>query len=184
MIYELFKLLNNPLKIEMLLRIHSSREGFSVGQMADEMQRYGLEMSSVSLYLKQLGRTGAIRRSRAGKYVNYIPDMSRAPDKVRKAVEAIVPRLKNGNSQSLDEVFAALMNPFRAKVVSALAKAASISAAEICEKTCHQSKYLRRDLQAAIDAKLIDCDSPNTSTATYRFIPQSDPLVQLLIELC
>ena len=54
MICELCKVCNNPLKLEMLVRIHSAKDGVNVGILADEMGSRGLVLSGVSQYLKQL----------------------------------------------------------------------------------------------------------------------------------
>ena len=75
------------------------------------------------------------------------------------------------------------MNPFRAGVVAAVAKAGAIPSEEICSKTEHQMKYLKRDLQAAIDAGLLDPDDSDTAHAIYHFVEQDDATVRLLVSL-
>lgn len=182
MICELCKVLNNPLKFEMLLRIHSAKDGVNVGVLADEMLSRGLVMSGVSQYLKQLESIGVIRRSRAGRYVNYFPDLRNAAQDVRAVVEALVAR--KGDYEALLPYFAALMNPFRAKVVAAVCKAGAIPAVEICEKTEHQLRYLKRDLQAAVDAGLLWADDSEPSMAVYHFDKPTDPIAELLVSFC
>ena len=182
MICELCKVCNNPLKLEMLVRVHSAKDGVNVGILADEMFSRGLVLSGVSQYLKQLESLGVVRRYRAGRYVNYFPDLSRATADVRTVVEAIVAR--KGSLKPLAPCFAALMNPFRAKVVAALRKAGEISAVEICEKTEHQLRYLKRDLKAAEDAGLVWSDDSEPALAVYHYCEPSDPIARLLVELC
>ena len=180
---EMCKLLNNKLKLEILVRVFESREGINVGYLADDMQNSGLGLSGVSQYLKQLERLGVVRRIRAGRYVNYEMDMRRADPKVRTAVEAIIAAVRKGKSATLLPVFGALMNPFRAGVVAAVAKAGAIPSEEICAKTEHQMKYLKRDLQAAVDAGLLDPDDSDTEHAIYHFVEPDDATVRLLVSL-
>ena len=182
MIGELCKLLNNSLKLEMLLRIYAAKDGMNVGILADEMSRRGLVLSGVSQYLKQFESLGVIRRSRAGRYVNYFPDMKCASADVKAVVEAVVSR--KGNVSGLAPCFAALMNPFRAKVIAALRQAGEISGVEICSKTEHQLRHLKRDLQAAVDAGLIWADDAEPSLAVYHFREHPDPIVRLMVSLC
>ena len=181
MISELCKVCNNPLKLEMLVRIHSAKDGVNVGVLADEMSPRGLVLSAVSQYLKQLETLGAVRRVRAGRYVNYFPNDAASAD-IRSVIATIAAR--KGNRKTLAPYFAALMNPFRAKVVAALRKAGEISAVEICEKTEHQLRYLKRNLQAAEDAGLIWSDDSEPSLAVYHYCEPSDPIARLLVALC
>jgi len=90
MIHNLCKLLYNPLKREMLVRIYTSRDGVNVGALADEMCSRGLVPSGVSQYLKELEGIGIIRRSRAGRYVNYYPSPQNASSDVRLAVKKLI----------------------------------------------------------------------------------------------
>jgi len=182
MLCEMCKMLNNPLRLEILLRTFAAKDGMNVGFLADEMRQEGLGVSAVSQYLMQLERLGIVRRVRAGRYVNYVVDMRRAHPKVRHAVEAIVAAGRNGCA-GFAPVFGVLMNPFRAAVVAAVAKKGAISAVDICEKTLHQLKYLKRDLQAAVDAGLLYPDDSETALAVYRYVEPSDPTVRLLVSL-
>jgi len=181
-ICDLCKLLVNPLRLEMLERVCSSKDGINVGYLVDDMSLSGIGQSGISQYLKQLASLGLIRRVRAGKYVNYI--RSTPPSKpVAIAADAIIARLKKKGERDFIRVFGALMNPFRAKVVAAVAKAGAIPAAEICERLEHQVKYLKRDLQEAVDAGLLDPDDSDTTLAVYHYIEPSDPLIRLLVSL-
>lgn len=181
MVSAFYKLLNNPLRVELLARIHTSRDGVNVSILADEMEQRGLGVSGVSQYLKQLEAFRVIRRERAGRYVNYIPTLQGADPKIAEAVELIV---KNpGKRKSFEPIFAALMNPFRARVVAAIAAAGEISGEEICEKTNHQMKYLKRDLQEAVDAGLIDPNDSDPQAAVYRYLPPTDQIARRLVEL-
>ena len=182
-ICELCKLLKNPLRLEVLLRTYAAKDGMNVGVLADDMQRSGLGLSGVSQYLKQLERIGVLRRERAGRYVNYLPDARQAGHKVRQAVAAIVAAARQSGVAPFAPAFDALMNPFRARVVAAVARAGAIPALEICEMTRHSAKYLKRDLQAAIDAGILDADDSDTTWAVYRYIAPSDPTARLLVSL-
>jgi len=115
--------------------------------------------------------------------VNYIADTSHATPAVAEAISAISERICRSDDRDWTGVFAALMNPFRAMVVSQIAKAGSISAEEICEKTNHQARYLKRDLQEAVDAGLISPDGDEVIFATYHYLNPKDSLVRLLVSL-
>ena len=182
-ISELCKLLHNPLRLEILRRVYDAKDGVNVGYLADEFMDSGLGLSGVSQYLKQLERIGVVKRERAGRYVNYVADTSHATAAVAAAVRMIVDRLRRDDDRSWMTVFAALMNPFRAKVVSAVARAGAISAEEICERTNHQSRHLKRDLQEAIDAQLISPDGDDASSAIYHYLEPADELVRRLVSM-
>jgi len=180
MVCKLFKVLNNPLKLMILAKVYAAKDGLNVGLLADEMSSHGLLLSGVSQYLKELEGLGVVQRGRAGRYVNYKADCSRAHHAVREIVTGVIGRMRKGDL-TFAYVFPALMNPFRAKVVAALAKAGTISAAEICEKTDHQPKHLKRDLQPAVDAGLIWADDCDMALASYRYAEPSDPLVRMFV---
>lgn len=182
MVSAFYKLLKNPLRVDLLVRIHTSKEGVNVSILADEMERSGLGVSGVSQYLKQLEAFHVIRRERAGRYVNYLPDLSGADPKVGAVVKLIVANAKK--RLAFKGVFAALMNPFRARVVAAVAAAGEISGVEICEKTNHQMKYLKRDLQEAVEAGILDPSDSEPRAAVYRYRPPADPTARRLVELC
>ena len=180
---EMCKLLYNPLRLEILMRTYAARDGVNVGVLGEAMKPSGLGVSGVSQYLKQLERIGVVRRERAGCYVNYMPDTRRARPKVRQFVEALVAGTGKDDLVPLEPVFGALMNPFRARVVSAVAQAGAIPAAEICERTHHPSRHLGRDLRMAVDAGLIDPDDSEATCATYHYVEPADPLSRLLVSL-
>jgi len=180
---EMCKLLNNPLRLEMLLRIYDSSDGMNVGVLADQMMSSGLGMSGVSQYLKQLERIGVLRRVRAGQYVNYVADLRHADPKVREAIKAIVEAERSCGRSDFSSIFAALMNPFRAEVIVATSKAGEISGTEICARTLHQIKRLKRDLQDAIDAGLLVCSDSDPENAVYRYCRPSNQTAQHLIDI-
>ena len=68
-------------------------------------------------------------------------------------------------------------------MVAAVAKAGAISAAEICERLDHQVKYLKRDLQCAVDAGILSVDDSDSQLAVYRYIEPSDVLVSQIVSL-
>ncbi len=145
----------------------------NVGVLGEAM----IGVSGVSQYLKQLERIGVVRRERAGCYVNYMPDMRRARPKVRQFVEALVAGAGKVNLVPLGPVFGALMNnPFRARVVTAVAQVGAIPALEICEKTHHPVWHLERDLRMAVDAGLIDSDDSEAACATYHYVESAVPV--------
>jgi len=181
-ICDLCKLLVNPLRLEILERVCLSKDGINVGYLVDDMSLSGIGQSGISQYLKQLATIGLIRRVRAGKYVNYV--RSTPPIAlIATAADAIIDRLQKKGDRDFVRAFGVLMNPFRAKVVAAVAKAGAIPAAEICERLEHQVKYLKRDLQEAVDAGLLDPDDSDTALAVYHYVEPADPLVRLLISL-
>lgn len=179
---DLCKLLANPFRLEMLRRVHASPDGLNVGVLVSDLDRAGIGQSGVSQYLKQLASIGVIRRVRAGRYVNYIA--SKSPCRaVQVATEAIVSRLQTEGDADFVRYLPVLMNPFRAKVVAAVAKAGRIPALEICEKLEHNPKYLKRDLQEAVDAGLLITDDSAVTLAEYGYAEPSDPVARLLISL-
>ena len=117
----LCKLLSNPLRLEMLGRVCLAADGVNVGVLADDLSQSGIGQSGVSQYLKQLALAGVVRRMRAGRYVNYVRCDPPVPA-VRKAVGAIVQRMKTSNDRDFAYIFNVMMNPFRARVVAAVAK--------------------------------------------------------------
>jgi len=179
---ELYKLLYNPLRMEMLRRVYDSRDGINVGLLVDEMTKHGIKQSCVSQYLKQLEGVGVIVRRRVGKYANYFADCSNAPANVRNAVREIMRYHDRHPRYDVGPVLGVLMNPFRAAVVRAVANAGRMSGPTICVKFAHQPKYLKRDLQAAVDAGLFAMD--DSEEPVYRFVPPSDTVTDKLIALC
>jgi len=179
---ELYKLLYNPLRLEILRRVCASRDGMNVGQLVDEMTKHDIRQSCVSQYLKQLEHVGVIVRRRAGKYANYFADSSNAPANVRDAVHEII-WYRNAHPQhDVGPVLGVLMNPFRAAVVRAIAGAGRMDGPTICARFAHQPKYLKRDLQAAVDAGLLAMD--DSEDPVYRFVPPSDMITEKLIAFC
>jgi len=182
-ICELCKLLNNPVRLEVLLRTYAARDGMNVSILASDMQMSGLGLSGVSQYLKQLERLGLLRRMRSGLYVNYYADAKEALPKVRQALNAIVASAGKDWRVPCAPVFGVLMNPIRARIVAAVAQAGAISAREICEHTNHPMKYLKRDLRPAVEVGLLTADDSDPSVAVYRYIEPQDPTVRLLVSL-
>ena len=176
----LCKLLSNPLRLEMLGRVCLAADGVNVGVLADDLSLSGIGQSGVSQYLKQLASTGVVRRVRAGRYVNYVRCDPPGPA-VRKAVEAIVQRMKKSRDRDFAYIFNVMMNPFRARVLAAVAKAGAIPATEICERLEHQIKYLKRDLQCAVDAGILSVDDSDSQLAVYRYVEPSDALVEQIV---
>jgi len=166
----------------MLVRIYQSEDGVNVGVMTDELSQSGIGQSGVSQYLKQLSAIGVIRRVRAGKFVNYVRGEAPNPA-VREAVRIIVDwKLQKGDKRVV-EICGVLMNPFRAAAVSAVAKAGKVAASEICEKLEHQMKYLKRDLQSAVEAGLLEMDDDASPDPVYRYVEPSDTLAKELVAL-
>lgn len=182
MICAFYKLLNNPLKVDLLVRVHKAREGVNIALLADMMTNSGLGLSGVSQYLKQLQSFNAIRRERTGQYVNYVAKTQGADEKVKEAIGIVVANERK--REKFGPIFAAMMNPFRAKVVAMVAEAGSMSGEDICEKTGHQSKHLKRDLKEAIEIGLLVADDSDAKIATYRYNPPQDPILVRLVEVC
>ena len=178
---DLCRVLANPLRLEILARVYCAMDGFNVGLLADEMQKYHLGLPTVSEYLMQLERIGLIRRRREGRYVNYYPVSTGVPASIRGIVKLIVANLRNNGSRDYAGAFLALKNPFRAKVVGLLSCKQSLSTEAICIRFEHEMRYLYRDLKSAIDAGLIRADG-NCSDASYFYIPPKSEIVQLMIE--
>jgi DNA-binding transcriptional ArsR family regulator len=178
---ELCKVLSNPLRLEMLSRVYSSKDGFNVSILATKMMK-SMGVSAVSQYLKQLERVGLICRRREGLYVNYYADSSRVPPATHDIIDLIRTQLRAHKSRTFARAFPALGNPFRAKVVGMLSRAGSLSAQAICAKTDHELRHLKRDLQLAVKSGLIDPNDDDVAQSTYHYIPPTDPIIRLLIE--
>lgn len=181
---ELCKLLNNPLRLKMLVRVHASPDGMNVGVLADMMQGEGLNQSGVSQYLKQLGHLGVIRRERAGRYVNYHADCTNCGQQVAEAVRLVVDRVRRGGDSDFARFFGVLMNPFRAAVIVHLAAGNAGDPAALCAAFGHHRNYLRRDLQVALDEGLLSVDDSDEAFGVYSFVKPADDLVAALVRLC
>ena len=181
---ELCKLLHNPLRLRMLVSIYSSADGgANVGVLVDELSHAGLNQSGVSQYLKQLKQIGVIRRERAGRYVNYCVDRVSCGADVAEVVQQIVGRIKENGDMDFIRFFGVLMNPFRAAVIADLAAGSSGVPDEICARFKHIKKYLRRDLQIALDEGLLTVDDSSESFGVYSYVKPADPIVARLVEL-
>jgi len=75
------------------------------------------------------------------------------------------------------------MNPYPRTGHRAVSKAGAIPADEICAHTNHQMKYLKRDLQLAVDAGILDPDDSDKPVAVYHYREPSDPTARSLISL-
>ena len=181
---ELCKLLNNPLRLKMLTRVYASRDGVNVGILVDEMLNEGLNQSGVSQYLKQLEHLGVIRRERAGRYVNYYADCTNCDSRVAEAVRLIIGRVRSNGEMSFTRFFGVLMNPFRAAVITYLAAGNAGDPVSICTAFGHQRKYLRRDLQMALDEGLLAVDDSSEILGVYSYVKPADALVATLVRLC
>ena len=181
---ELCKLLNNPLRLKMLMRVYASRDGVNVGILVDEMLNEGLNQSGVSQYLKQLEHLGVIRRERAGRYVNYYADCTNCDSQVAEAVRRIVDRVRANGDLDFTRFFGVLMNPFRAAVITYLAAGNAGDPAAICTAFGHQRRYLRRDLQVALDEGLLAVDDTSEFLGVYSYVKPSDKFVAALVRLC
>lgn len=176
-ICDLAKLLTNPLKRTIILRVYNAKDGLNVGILADEMHYKGLCVAGVSQYLHQFEQLGLIRRYRAGRYVNYVGNASAANPAVRKAFELVRDRMKTEDGVC-EQVFGVLRNPFRASVVSALSQGRRLSSAEICDKTNHNPKLLKRDLQEALVAGIIATDGD-----AFWYVEPADAVMAQLVKM-
>jgi len=167
--------LTNPLKRVIILRVYDAKDGLNVGILADEMQQKGLCMAGVSQYLRQFEQMGLIKRYRAGRHVNYVGNANAANPTVRKAFELIRDRMKKDDGVC-ERVFGVLRNPFRASVVAALSQGRRLSAAEICDKTGHNPKLLKRDLKEALDEGIVDTDGDS-----FWYVEPADSVLAQLV---
>lgn len=156
----------------------------NVGLLADALSAAGLNQSGVSQYLKQLAHVGVIRRERAGRYVNYRADWVSGGAKVTEAARLIVSRIQEKGDLDFTRFFGVLMNPFRAAVITYLAKGGAGDPGSICAVFQHQRRNLRRDLQVALDEGLLSVDDSSEVFGVYSFVTPADPLVARLVELC
>ena len=76
------------------------------------------------------------------------------------------------------------MNPFRAAVVRYLSEGGAGEPAVLCARFNHMRRYLRRDLQLALDAGVLSVDDDDEDVGVYRFVPQASSLVNQLIAIC
>ena len=179
---DLCGVLANPLRLEILAHVYCAMDGFNVGFLADEMQKYHLGLSSVSEYLMKLERIGLICRRREGRYVNYYPSSSRVPASLHGIVKLIIENLRANGSRDYARAFPILKNPFRAKVIGILSRSQTLLSTEaICIRTNHEPRHLYRDLKCAIKSGLIYADG-NCIDASYSYIPPQSEIVRLMVE--
>ena len=164
----------------MLRTIYDSRDNAcNVGVLADLFRDGGLKVSGISQYLKQLEELGVIERRRSGKYVNYLARATNASMPVAKALELAL----SHSDAEVSRVFGILRNPFRARAVAYLAKGGAGDAPTMCERLNHMTKYLKRDLQPAVDGGLLTVDDSGPFVC-YALAAELDPFTTDFVRLC
>lgn len=173
--WELCKKLNNPERLALLRSVYRTEDGLNAG-LAIESARLG--QSGTSQYLKQLEDLGLIRRERAGRFVNYLPDLRNANIRIRPIGELLKTRLtaKGGADLTFTRHFPALMNARRARIVAALAACGELSGDEICDRFNIISKHLTREMKP-----IVDCGLASVAADIYRYIKPNDSISQEVI---
>ena len=177
-VWDLCKVLENGHRKALLAEIYKSHDGgCNVGFLVDRMHGR-LEAPAVTQYLKQLEQLGLLRRERSGKFVNYYDDMREAGNDVREVARLIRREMRQSGAYDDQGMFRALMNAFRARVCHYLLNGGDGERGEICDRFCHVSKYLSRDLQPAVESGLL-----TEYVEAYELTPPDDPIVRRIIEL-
>jgi len=177
-LWDMCKLLNNPKRLNLLVRIYVEKhDGINVGLV---LEHSNLVQSSTSAYLRQLEDIGLIRRERSGRFVNYYANTRSARDEVSVVADMIMERVRrNPKDRAFATHFHVLMNPFRLRVLHHLCENGNGSRAFLCEKFDKEPRILTRDIKPAVDAGLLALDDEES----YRYLPPSDPIPRRIIEL-
>jgi len=177
-LWDMCKLLNNPRRLDLLVRIYSvANDGLNVGLAVEGS---GLQQPSTSAYLRQLEAIGLIRRERSGHFVNYYANTKAARDEVSVVGDMIIERVrKNPKDRAFAAHFDILMNAFRVRVLHHLWKGGDGSPIALCEKFDREMRLLTRDLKLVVDSGLLAVELDGT----YRYCPPDEPVTCRIIEL-
>jgi len=180
-LHDLCKLLNNPRRLDLLVRIYvERRDGLNVGLAVEDA---GLKQPSTSAYLRQLEDIGVIRRERSGRFVNYYANARSARDEISVVADMIMERVRrNPDDRGFAAHFAVLMNPFRLRVLHCLCGKGSASRTSLCEKFDKEPRILTRDLKPAVAGGLLALDEDDNG-GTYRYLPPDESVTRRIIEL-
>lgn len=184
-LWRLCRMLHNPKRFALLLRIYEEcrdpvNEGMSVGSLEACGQ---LNHSATSEYLKDLCSLGMIRRRRGGRIVAYYPDLRDAKPAIAEICAMIRARMWSGNDNTdYEEVFYVMMNAFRARVVNHLAGGGIGSKEYLCEHFNVLSKNLDRDLEVALQERILDLSSED-ETGVYSYVTPADEIARRIVEL-
>ncbi len=173
--WDICRKLNNPERLELLKRVYTAAYGLNIGLAQDSTS---LGQSGVSQYMKQLEALGLVKRERSGRFVNYHPELQSGSLASRALVPLLMERFRVKNPDlSFTRAFPALMNPLRARIVALLAKSGILSPEAICDKFNIQSRHLARHMKP-----ILDCALAKEEPGAFVYIPQSDPIVNTIIE--
>jgi len=177
-LWDLCKLLNNPKRLDLLVRIYELKhDGLNVGLAVEDA---GIGQPSTSAYLRQLEDIGVIRRERSGRFVNYYGNTRSARDEISVVADMIKARVRrNPKDRDFAEHFAIMMNPFRLRVLHFLCTGGNGSRIRLCEKFEKEPRILTRDLKPAVDSGLLSLDEDDT----YRYLPPAEPITRRIVEL-
>ena len=183
---EMCRKLSNPKRFDFLVRLYRDKSplefaGFNVSGALDGAK---VNWSATSVYLKELAGLGLVRRERAGRLVNYLPDYSFAKPFVGKVAGLMCDRLRdNPDDLSFVPIFRVMMGSRRSRVVRHIASVGSCRICDIRERFGFaRLNDLERDLKPAIDAHILDLDSQDPD-GTYSYITPADPIARRIIEL-
>lgn len=176
-VWEYCRKLNNEARLDLLRQVYVAEYGLNVGLALDASV---LGQSGVSQYMKQLESLGLLKRQSSGRFVNYHPEL-KAPSIVARAlVPLLMERFRSSlkPDMSFTQVFPALMNPLRARIVARLAKKGAMTYDEITDQFDIQARHFLRRM-----TPILTCGLAVQEDDVYTYQPPLDPIAQTLISL-
>lgn len=172
--WELCRRLANPERLRLLRRVYNSGDGLNVGVATDDMT---LGQPATSQYLLQLESLGLVRRERAGRYVNYTPDIRNANALIRPIAEMLLDHFTSGTtSLPCAYAFPALANAKRARIVHCLSVATTMTDEEVCERFNIHPRHLMRETRA-----ILDCGLARHEGGRFVYVRPTDAIARAII---
>ncbi len=183
-IWKLCRLLKNPKRMELLVKLYRECQKPSDCINVSAIQCSArLELAATSEYLKDLMQIGLLQRKRCAQEVVYYPDLSRAKPAVRKFGIVLRSQLISGKCDfGFTCAFPSLSNASRAKAIKLLSDFGALERSRLCEMLNKNPKNLSRDLLRAKKDGLIDYGSEDDD-AIYTYLPPTHPVIQMLVDL-
>ena len=181
-VWELCKKLNNPVRMKVLVEIYKRRHdpGMNVGILVDTCR---INEPTASEHLSALSSLGLIQRRRSGRFVNYYPEIKSDNPNIDEIGQLIRERvLENPTDLSFTKIFPAMMNAFRARAVTFIAKSSGVTLLDLAERYDKELRLITRDLRPAVKLGLLSV-SAEGADGLYTYNPPSDPIARRIIEL-
>jgi DNA-binding transcriptional ArsR family regulator len=185
-ICNLCKLLSNPLRLDMLVRVYSASDGANVGVLADELGRSGIGQSGVSQYLKQLAEAGFLSVERTGRYVICSGEPEKASPVYK--LQMVLARIFAASCEldwqkPLLTTINAFAHHVRIRILQSLAACPRCGFEELAKATDLPFATLRRQLGLLIAAQVVAACEASDGSRIYELGKPSAPLARTLLAL-